>query len=192
MRTGVEGGLEDIPKEIIGMESLADEEGRYSYVVRQEDLLLYEEMLGEDCSKEAKQGTYQEFLQGMVKYYLSDTSDYQLLYEQIPGQFQVIHLGKELMKGRLDHLWSVNINSGRQEKKAAQWLIYYMLSDTAQNELAVKSLEGLPLNKNIFQQVFLEAYQGSLPRLEESVEELPVGDGEWIHKNNETGNGQVE
>lgn len=145
-------------------------------MVRPEDSMLYEEMFGRDCQKEAEEGDYQRFLQGDVKYYLSDTSDYQMLYEQIPGQFQVAYVGKELVKGRLDHLWSVNIGAGKPEKKAAQWLIYYMLSDTAQNELAVKSLEGIPLNKMIFEKVFLEAYRGNLTELEEQVGSVVFGE----------------
>lgn len=176
VRTGAGENEENIPKEITGLTDLADDQGTYSYVVRPEDSMLYEEMFGRDCQKEAEEGDYQRFLQGDVKYYLSDTSDYQMLYEQIPGQFQVAYVGKELVKGRLDHLWSVNIGAGKPEKKAAQWLIYYMLSDTAQNELAVKSLEGIPLNKMIFEKVFLEAYRGNLTELEERVGSVVFGE----------------
>ncbi len=175
VRTGAGEDGDNIPKEITGLEALEDKEGNYSYVVKPEDSMLYEEMFGKDCQKKAEEGDYQAFLQGDVKYYLSDTSDYQMLYEQIPGQFQVIYVGKDLGKGRLDHLWSVNGGSGKQEKKAAQWLIYYMLSDTAQNELTVKSLEGIPLNKMIFEKVFLEAYGGNLTELKERVSSAVPG-----------------
>ncbi len=175
---------------ITSMEDLVGADGAYSYVIRPEDFTIYKNLFGETCAEQyrsqwmvQRKDACQEFLDGNVQYYLSDTGDYQHLYEQIPGQFQVIYPEQDLAEGRFDHLWSVSADAGKKEKKAAQWLIYYMLSDTAQNELAVKSLEGIPLNKTIFQQVFMEAYQGNLPGLDEKIRQLPVGDYESICDN---------
>lgn len=191
-RTDPNTAREETTAELSSLEALTDSEGRYSYAIRPEDLAIYQEAFGEDCIKKYREQfpdaeglgeAWQDFLKGKVQYYLSDTSDYQLLYEQIPGQFQVAYPEQGAVRGRLDHLWSVNGESGRDEKKAAQWLIYYMLSDTAQNELSVKSLEGVPLNRTIFTQVFLEAYRGNLPELDGRIQTLSVGDGESIQEN---------
>lgn len=178
----------------LSLGSLVDSEGAASYVIRPEDFLIYKDIFGEDCletyrkqsrMKEELSDAYRDFLNGNVQFYLSDTCDYQLLYEQIPGQFQVTYPDQKLAGGRFDHLWSVSKESGKKEKKAAQWLIYYMLSDTAQNELAVKSLEGIPLSRTIFTQVFTEAYQGNLPGLDEMIQSFPAGDQESIYRNQE-------
>ena len=191
-RTDPNTAREETTAELSSLEALTDSEGRYSYAIRPEDLAIYQEAFGEDCIKKYREQfpdaeglgeAWQDFLKGKVQYYLSDTSDYQLLYEQIPGQFQVAYPEQGAVRGRLDHLWSVNGESGRDEKKAAQWLIYYMLSDTAQNELSVKSLEGVPLNRTIFTQVFLEAYRGNLPELDGRIQTLSVGDGKSIQEN---------
>lgn len=193
-RTGVDEAGENTAAEVSALGDLVNAEGTYSYVIRPEDLTIYKDIFGEACTEEYRSlqqhkaelpEAYQKFLQGDAKFYLSDTSDYQLLYEQIPGQFQVIYPKEEKLQGRFDHLWSVSRDAGRHEKKAAQWLIYYMLSDTAQNELTVKSLEGIPLNKTIFQQVFMEAYQGNLPGLDGKIQNLSVGDYDTICGNYE-------
>jgi len=193
-RTGTDAAEENGAVNVAVLEDLVDTDGSYSYVIRPEDFTVYRELFGDACieeyrnrmkNKDGLSDAYEDFLQGDVQFYLSDTSDYQLLYEQIPGQFQIIYPEQALVKGRFDHLWSVSSNSEKNEKKAAQWLIYYMLSDTAQNELTVKSLEGIPLNKTIFQQVFMEAYQGNLPELDGKIQQLSVGDNKFIRDNYE-------
>lgn len=192
VRTGLDAQEDGTGLQAASLEDLVDGEGDYSYVIRPEDLTIYQDVFGEGCveefrkkwpDKEALSRAYRDFLEGKVQYYLSDTSDYQLLYEEIPGQFSVLYLEQKGVKGRLDHLWSVSAGAGKHEKKAAQWLLYYMLSDTAQNSLGVRSLEGIPLNRNIFQQVFLEAYGGNLPEIGGQLEKLAVGDGRSIREN---------
>ena len=78
----------------------------------------------------------------------------------------------------------MNAASDKNQKKAGQWLIYYMLSDYAQHVLGIRNLEGVPLSRSICDN-FVEVYQGDLQQVEQLLPELKVGGSEWIRKNNE-------
>lgn len=167
---------------------------KYSYSVKPETFLIYDKMFGIDCVKEYEQFTkeqnrnmmtesYAMFRDGKVKYYLSDTGDYQMLTEDMPKQFQVVFPWENVCFARFDHLWSVSADALEHEKKAAQWLIYYMLSDSAQHILGIRNLEGIPLSKNMYNS-FLEVYQGELSQIQEYLPKLEVGGSEWIDENN--------
>lgn len=125
------------------------------------------------------------FRDGDVRYYLSDTSDYQLMYEVMPGQFRVVPLGLEKYQVRFDHLWSVNKSSGSAKKKAAQWMLYYMLSDPAQSALGVRSLEGVPLSEYIRDEVFFDVYNGDLLQIQNHIPKVNPQGSEWIQENQE-------
>ena len=53
-------------------------------------------------------------------------------------------------KGKLLSMWSVNKNSTEAQKNAAIRIIYYFLSDSAQEIYTVEYSQGLPLNKNVW------------------------------------------
>ncbi len=175
------------------VEELKDEDGAYSYSVKADDYLLYDDLLGDGCVENFYQlakekdrdmeDAFGMFRDGQVRYYLSDTADYQLMYEAMPGQFQVVPLGFDRYQARFDHLWSVNKSSGKAKKKAAQWLIFYMLSDRAQNALGVKSLEGVPLSETIRNNVFFEVYNGDLLQIQGHIPNVEPGGSDWIQKN---------
>lgn len=178
----------------VTLEDLKIEENA-SYSVKPETFLIYDEMLGEKCTEEYEMladekgydpitDSYEMFRNGAVQYYLSDTGDYQMLTEDMPKQFQVVFPWKDSCFARLDHLWSVNAESSDAQKKAGQWLIYYMLSDSAQHILGIRSLEGIPISENMCQS-FLEVYQGELGTIQKYLPELKTGGSDWISKNNE-------
>ncbi|MDD3253282.1 MAG: serine/threonine-protein kinase [Lachnospiraceae bacterium] len=161
-----------------------------SYSVKADDLMLYDELLGEGCSEEYEKiaqengadmfaSGYQLFKDNKVKYYLSDTSDYQMLTEDLPMEFGVQFPKQENCVIRPDHLWSVSAVSGEDQKKASEWLISYMLTDSAQRVLGVKSLEGIPLSRNMCD-LFAQVYQKDLEKVKDYAETADVKDSRWI------------
>lgn len=170
-------------------------DGDYSYSVRADDFMLYDEMMGSECistyqkiaeknGRDMLHDGYELFKDGKVNYYLSDTGDYQRMTDEMPMQFQVMFPSDAACEVRLDHLWSVSAASGKAEKKAAEWLIYYMLSDSAQQVLGVKELEGIPLSRTMCD-VFVDVYQSELSKVEEYIPEVSVRGSRWAQENKE-------
>ncbi len=160
--------------------------------VRREDFLIYKELMGEECISDyqklaAEKGRNmnrdgcQMFIDGEADRYLSDTGDYQRLTKELPAQFRV-ELPKEGEKVRFDHLWSVNAASGKYEKKAAQWMLYYMLSANSQNILGVRELEGIPMNRTMYE-VFQDVYQADLGMVDEQIQKASAGGSQWLADN---------
>lgn len=156
--TSIDGALE-MPKIFQSYDDLKVN-GAYSYSMNALDFRLYEEMTDENCIAMFKEAAdesarnfltdgYEMFTDQAVSYYLSDTSDYQRMLDDVPGQFQVIFTGDAAQKGRFDHLFSVALNESGKKRKAAKRLIYYLLSENAQDVLCVQNAEGLPLNKKM-------------------------------------------
>lgn len=192
-RLGNDGTRAELDKDVT-LEQLK-RENAYSYSIRPEDFLIYDDMMGTECveeyQKQAKEADrnmmcdgYAMFKEGVTDFYLSDTGDYQMLTEDIPKQFQVFFPWTDICRIRLDHLWSVSSSAGEAEKKAGQWLIYYMLSDGAQHILGIRNLEGIPLSEAICRN-FVEVYQGELGEIEQYLPKLEVGGSDWIAQNNE-------
>lgn len=178
----------------IRMDDLKENES-FSYSVKPETFMIYDEMLGTECVEGYKEqaeetghdlmtDSYKMFQTGEVQYYLSDTSDYQMLTEDMPKQFQVAFPLETRCFVRLDHLWSVNAEISDAQKKAGQWLIYYLLSDSAQHILGIRSLEGIPISENMCNS-FLEVYQGELSEVQQYLPVMETGGSDWIARNNE-------
>lgn len=157
------------------------------YSVRSDDFLVYDRMMGEECiqdfEKTANQAGrdflrdgYEMFQEGEVQFYLSDTGDYRLISEHMAGEYQVMLPQDGQMEARLDHLWSVSASAGKEEKKAAQWLLRYLLSDNAQNILSVRNMEGIPLSKTMCE-VYFSVYQGELSGLKAHISEDYISGG---------------
>lgn len=160
--------------------------------VRREDFLIYKELMGEECildyqklaaenKRDMNQDGCQMFIDGESDRYLSDTADYQRLTKELPAQFRV-EFPTEGARVRFDHLWSVNKASGKYEKKAAQWMLYYMLSANSQNVLGVRELEGIPMNRTMYQ-VFQDVYQADLGMVDGQIQKAPAGGSQWLADN---------
>lgn len=152
--------------------------GEYNYAVNSLDFQMYEDLTDKDCLTRFEEiadksgmnymaDGYKMFTNQEVSYYLTDTSEYQKLLDDIPGQFQIVFVDSQNIKGRFDHLFSVALDKPDKNRKAAKRLVYYLLSENAQDVLCVQNAEGLPINKrmskeyaNINQQVFsdIESY----------------------------------
>ncbi|GEM_PF-114928 len=130
------------------------------YTINEDDLSLYREMMGSACIEqyhklmdqyhwESSAAGYHLLRDGETVYYLSDTKDYRKMSQEMAGYYDVAVPGADTYPVRFDYLFSVNSSAGKNEKKAAQWLIYYLLSDTAQDVLTIQHAKGVPLNKRM-------------------------------------------
>ena len=54
--------------------------------------------------------------------------------------------------GRYDYLWSVGAEGTKDQQAAAIRLLYYLLSERAQDVLCVQNSMGVPLNKRMCQE----------------------------------------
>ena len=162
------------------------------HCVRGEDLLIYQEMMGEECieeyrqlameeGKDARKEAYELFTEGAAESYLSDTGDYRRLTEDLPAQFKV-EIPKGDLRIRFDHLWSVSASSDKYQKKAAQWLLSYLLSGNAQSILGVRELEGVPMNRDMCE-VFADVYQADLAAAVGKIPEAAAGGSGWLEEN---------
>lgn len=157
--------------------------------VRMEDKMLFEKMELIQPSDEVFTGAsaLQNFLQGKVYEYYSDTGDYQILTEKIPAQFETEIPDPQKVPElilRPDHLWSVSEAAGSDEKKAAQRLLSFMLADRAQNILGVRYLEGVPVSKAMCD-VFFDVYYGDLGAAEDYLAAAAPKGSQWLKENQE-------
>lgn len=166
------------------------QEGKHC--VRAEDFLIYQELMGEGCIEEYRQlakeegkdirtDAYQLFIDGAAESYLSDTGDYRRLTEDLPAQFRV-EIPEGNLRVRFDHMWSVSASSDKYQKKAAQWLLSYLLSGNAQSILGVREMEGIPMNRDMCE-VFADVYQADLATAVGRIPEAAAGGSGWLEEN---------
>ena len=155
-----------------------------SYSVNPRAFWIDDEMTDDGCVKTyaetaGKEGHdiltdgYELFVQQKAAYYLSDTSDYQRLSNEIPGQYQVLFAADQSYVGRYDRLWSVSSSGADKSRAAAKRLIYYLLSENAQDVLCVQNAQGLPLNKRMCQE-FANVNQQDFGELEGYIPEVKL------------------
>ena len=166
------------------------ESGNWS--VRPEDAMIYERQFHMISREEYEvvlkknnrrpEEALQMFIEGEAETYYSDTGDYQLLAQKIPAQFSLEFPKVEEPFVRFDHLWSINGASGHEEKKSAQWLLSFLLTDGAQNELGIHAMEGVPVSREM-QRVFFDVYQSDLSGAGKWIGDAEAGDSDWLADN---------
>lgn len=82
--------------------------------------------------------------------FLGTVRDYEAVQVDMAGIYEIEESIDQDREGEFYNLWSINTNSAEEEKAAAIRILYYFLSDTAQEVLALEKEQGLPLNKNIW------------------------------------------
>ncbi|MGN0373755.1 MAG: protein kinase [Enterocloster sp.] len=150
--------IAELPAALDGAEDLKAD-GVYSYTVSGRYLEILE-MAGAGAEaagllqNESSADGYQAFREKKTAYYLSDTSDFRQVQEDMAGIYQMRILdqtyGGDLTYGSFSNLWSVNGQSAPEVQAAACRMIYYMLSERAQLELCVRGKDGLPVNRKAF------------------------------------------
>lgn len=148
------------------------EEAEAGYAVDDGAAGLYGELLPElDLSRDysdfvvelegENQGSGEEFdaelekeaaVDGKAAYYLSDTSAYETVQQDMAGVYQVILLKDMPLRGRLTNLWSVSAQAPEAERKAGIRLIYFLMSKENQQIINVQNGLGLPLHREILEE----------------------------------------
>ena len=155
-------GAAEIPEYFTSCEELTAD-GPLKFSLNARDGRLYEDMTGEDClgtfeeeagrlGADPEREGYELFTTGQTAFYLSDTADYQRLAQDIPGQYQAVLPAQDILMGRYDCLWSVGPEGSEDQQAAAIRLLYYLLSEGAQDVLCVQNSRGVPLNKRMCQE----------------------------------------
>lgn len=150
---------EQIPKDVTELAQLTDADGAASYCVSAEYREMYREAFGaaaEDPAFAAASGTekgYEPFLKREAAYYLGSTDDYEAVRASLGGIYQMIVL-KDLQKagavrGRFTHIWSISCSLEGEDREAADSLVFYLMSETAQDIFNLQNGNGLSLNKNM-------------------------------------------
>lgn len=98
-----------------------------------------------------KAEAYQAFTDGRVAYFYSGTSDYGRIKNDMAGRYTLLVPNRDVVLGTFTDIMSVNASSPEDEKKAAKRLLYYLLSERAQDALAVQGKRGLPLNRKTYE-----------------------------------------
>lgn len=168
-----------------------------AWAVNGSDLSMYGDIYGQDwadgwqaCAGEQgwdwKWDGLSLFQKHAVQRYFSDTSDYPAVNETLTAQYR-LEFPNGAGMARFDHIWSVNgeIGGSRSEdankKKAAQWLIYYLLSGSVQDVIGAQNGLGIPVNKSACD-MFFEVYGGELSELIPLIPD-DIGGSEWIRDN---------
>lgn len=113
--------------------------------------------------------TYNDFASQNAHIYFGMVSEYSKVQRDLPGIYEVDYPGASVETyGRFYNLWSINALADDSQYNAALRLLYYLLSETAQDYLTIQNNNCLPLNKDIMQ-VYIEVngdFEKLLPYLE--------------------------
>ena len=93
--------------------------------------------------------SYNDYIAGKINY-LGMISDYKRVQEDMVGVYGIKESIDTERSGMFTNTWSVNNQDNNEEKAAAMRIIYYMLSDNAQEQLTIEEEQGIPINKNIW------------------------------------------
>lgn len=90
----------------------------------------------------------ESFISGETAIYFSDTSSYSELLELIPARFTAVAVESDRALCGFTGLWSISADANKNEKKAAERLLFMMLSDNSQDILRLQSGSSvLPVSK---------------------------------------------
>lgn len=132
--------------------------GQPSYCVSLADREMYRQAFlpetGDTVFSENTDGHgYEPFLCREKAYYLGTTDDYEAVRASLGGIYQMIVLEKlqkeGKVKGRFTHFWSINEALTRDERTAADHMVYYLMGERAQDVFNVQNGNGLSMNKEI-------------------------------------------
>ena len=89
------------------------------------------------------------FLADKAAAYFSDTTEYFDVQKVMPARYKLLRVDGEHIYGTLSDLWSIGDCYG-DERRAAEALLVFMLSDYSQDYLYIRNRSGtLPINRNI-------------------------------------------
>ena len=88
------------------------------------------------------------FLSGQAFAYFSDTTEYFVVQNALPGRYKLLYIDKDRVLCEFRDLWSVGTCDG-YKREVAERLLLFMLSDFSQDNLYIQNHSGaLPVNRN--------------------------------------------
>lgn len=132
-----------------------DELSNYAAAMSDPDLSVlkrqdYVRRSGKKDLETLREDAYKAFAEKKTAYYFSGTSDYGRIKTDMAGRYTIRFPERENVLGTFTDIMSVNAKSPEEEKKAAIRLLYYLLSERAQDAMAVQGKRGLPLNRKTY------------------------------------------
>jgi hypothetical protein len=99
----------------------------------------------------------ESFFSEEVGAYFADTSEFFDVQSALPARYKLLRIEKDSKAASFDGYWSI-AKCGKDEQKAAERLLAYMLSDMAQDYLHVRRHSGaLPINRRVLE-TFCQVY----------------------------------
>jgi len=146
---------------ITSLKELSGEDKKPSYCVSNAYKKEYERAFApvpgtaEFAAGSGSEKGYEPFLRREKAYYLGSTDDYEAVRASLGGIYRMVvpvTLWKEKkLKGTFTHLWSIDGSLEGEEKRAADSMVYYLMSETAQDVLNLQCGNGLSLNKKMLE-----------------------------------------
>lgn len=123
-----------------------------------------------ESQKMDDQEAYQKFIEGELTYYISSTEDFRRMQGDAAGLFTMRPIVSECIQGRYSQYWSINKDSSKKDKKAAEIALTYLLMEDAQVEEHLTYKNSIPLNKDAYDEFvnndehydFLEDYMENI------------------------------
>ena len=110
-----------------------------------------------------------KFIHGVTSLLFSQMSDYYEIRKALPGRYRVLSAEAEGITAVLTNHWSLGTAENRDDYKAAQRFLEYMLSDNAQDFLYVRNeTPGLPVNRNALS-IYRDVYRNDMEYLLEHL-----------------------
>ena len=113
----------------------------------------------------------EQFLDGEAEMLLSDTMDFFTVQEALPARYKLLQVEADDILCTFKDIWSIGA-SDANERRAAERLLVFMLSDNAQDHLYIRNSTGaLPLNKTVlgtFMEVHMD-FNGFFDNIESYV-----------------------
>ena len=112
--------------------------------------ILYENtVLSQDGTDAAGENDREKFLAGESRYYVGTMDDYKEIQTALAGIYSVSVA--DAAKVEFTNVWSVNSSQKEEQITAAGRVIYYLLSEQAQDAWFVQGDHGIPMEKNSLQ-----------------------------------------
>jgi len=92
---------------------------------------------------------FQSFINENSILYLGDISKYSIVQQELAGVYEIISLPTDSQFMSFSNIWSVSSTATEDEQNAGMRVIYYMMSEFAQDIYSILNEKMLPLNKSI-------------------------------------------
>lgn len=90
------------------------------------------------------------FENGELIYYLASTNEFRSISSRMPGMFEMRPYQVDKTYGYFTDYWCISSSASKAEKNAAEALLSYFLTQSAQDEYHITEKNSIPLNKDSY------------------------------------------